>query len=120
MIQTVNRPSRTVNVSNILRARYSKNKVALPVNKHAANYARFKHVRGIAAPSGQGLPLFKLKILDNLIERLSQIKQESMEQPDITGMKPEALDAMIKSLELDLHSSVAMTQSSFGGSGEAV
>ena len=40
-------------------------------------YAHFKHVYGTAAPEGvNGVPISKLKILDTMIERLRQMREE--------------------------------------------
>lgn len=51
-------------------------KIALPVSPSSYIYSHFKHVSGVPAPEGQqGVPITKLKILDALIDQLSQMKK---------------------------------------------
>jgi hypothetical protein len=73
--------------------------MSLPVSSSNYIYSHFKHVSGIPAPEGsQGVTITKLKILDVLIDQLSQIKKQPA--PD-TGMSPsnERIDALISQYE---------------------
>jgi hypothetical protein len=47
------------------------------VRPSQAIYAHFKHVSGVPASDGDGLTLSRLKSIDNLIERLVQLKQSA-------------------------------------------
>jgi hypothetical protein len=52
-------------------------RIALPVAPSSYIYSHFKHVSGVPAAEGQqGVPITKLKILDALIDQLSQMKKE--------------------------------------------
>ncbi|MBN1696718.1 MAG: hypothetical protein JW881_04330 [Spirochaetales bacterium] len=58
-------------IPNIIRLRSGAGKVAAPVQRHYIPYARFRHITGV--PSGNnsaGVPVYKLRVLDNLIDRL--------------------------------------------------
>ena len=52
-------------------------RMSLPVSESSYIYSHFKHVSGVPAPDGvQGVNINRLKIIDTLIERLSQIKKQ--------------------------------------------
>jgi hypothetical protein len=74
--------------------------MALPVSPGAYLYSHFRHVSGVPAPEGvQGVAISKLKILDILIEQLTQIKKN----PDVSfsreGMPDGQIDALIEQYE---------------------
>ena len=53
-------------------------RMSLPVSQSSYIYAQFKHVSGTPAPDGMpGVNINRLKIIDTLIERLSQIKNQN-------------------------------------------
>ncbi|MDR2049190.1 MAG: hypothetical protein LBP69_07020 [Treponema sp.] len=75
-------------------------KMSLPVSSSNYIYSHFKHVSGIPAPEGsRGVTITKLKILDVLIDQLSQIKKQPA--PDVSGISPssERIDALISQYE---------------------
>lgn len=56
---------------NISRLRGGSGKLAVPVRPFQAYYAQFKHLTGVPnSKIESSVPLSKLRILDNLIERL--------------------------------------------------
>jgi parvulin-like peptidyl-prolyl isomerase len=70
-------------------------------------YSHFRHVSGVPAPEGaQGVSISKLKILDALIERLSQIKKQSNTNP-VQGqnISDERIDALIDQYEQQIRAS---------------
>ena len=71
-------------------------RMSMPVAPANYIYSHFKHVSGIPAPEGvRGVAINKLKILDVLIEQLSQIKK----QPGMTAeLSPsdDRVDALIE------------------------
>jgi hypothetical protein len=74
VVESVSTP-RAIHVSKIIRARHSDGRIAVPVLRNQAYYARFKHVRGIpSTQDGVGYSLSKLRVLDILIDRLSAAK----------------------------------------------
>jgi hypothetical protein len=74
-------------------------KMSLPVAPANYIYSHFKHVSGVPAPEGtRGVAITRLKVLDVLIEQLSQIKKRPQANPD-TAPTDEQVDALIKQYE---------------------
>jgi hypothetical protein len=73
-------------------------RMSLPVSPTSYIYSHFKHVSGVPAPEGtHGVAVSRLKVLDVLIEQLSQMKKK----PDRTqeNMSNEQIDALITKYE---------------------
>ncbi|GHV25550.1 hypothetical protein AGMMS4952_03580 [Spirochaetia bacterium] len=70
-------------------------KMSLPVTPANYIYSHFRHVSGTPAPEGsRGVSISRLKILDTLIDRLTQIKQRP--EPALpTDASDERIDALI-------------------------
>ena len=83
-------------------------KLALPVDPQAILYSRYKHVRG-ASPVGQagGVPLSKLRALDNLIDRLIRLKSNQPIVPNIDELQPAEVDGLVSSYRRGLHKAIA-------------
>ena len=90
----------TSSIGNINAFSYSSNiingaggKLYVPVNKLSLVYSNFDHVQGVAAKRGQnGVSISKIQILNALIDRLSQIKNQPKESiTDISDQQAEAL-----------------------------
>jgi hypothetical protein len=83
----------------------SSGKASVPVNAKSVIYSHFKHVSGVPAPEGvQGANISRLKILDTLIERLSQLKKApgiSFKEED-GAARNDRLDALIAQLQTEL------------------
>jgi len=80
-------------------------RMSLPVSPSMYIYSHFRHVSGVPAPEGaQGVSISKLKILDALIERLSQIKKQSnpVQRENISD---ERIDALIDQYEQQIRAS---------------
>jgi hypothetical protein len=76
----------------------SSGKMSLPVSHANYIYAHFRHVYGTPAPEGvRGVPINKMKVLDVLIERLTQLKKNG----DIgaTSVSEDQIDALIEQYE---------------------
>jgi hypothetical protein len=74
------------------------NKMSLPVSPTSYIYSHFKHVSGVPAPEGtQGVAVSRLKVLDVLIEQLSQMKKRPDFAPD--RISDEQIDALITKYE---------------------
>jgi hypothetical protein len=69
--------------------------MSLPVSPGSYIYSHFKHVSGVPAPEGsRGVPINRLKILDVLIEQLTQLKKRP--EPALgTNPSDERIDALI-------------------------
>lgn len=70
-------------------------KFTFPVSPDAYIYSHFRHVAGTPAPDGQqGISITRLKILDTLIEQLSQLKKGSPTLSN-TALSEKQIDALI-------------------------
>ncbi len=85
----------------------------VPVRPLHSVYAHFKHVIGVPSrsPGGQ-VPLAKLRVLDNLIERLVRIRGQKGETMPVTN---ENVDPMIDQLKSELHNAVRASTPLFTG-----
>jgi hypothetical protein len=71
-------------------------RMSLPVSPTSYIYSQFKHVSGVPAPEGvQGVNISRLKIIDTLIEQLTQMKK----QPEpLLAVKDQDADRAIDAL----------------------
>ncbi|GHV60798.1 hypothetical protein AGMMS49587_03330 [Spirochaetia bacterium] len=76
-------------------------RMSLPVSPASYIYSHFRHVSGIPAPEGtQGVTISRLKILDVLIEQLSQMKKRSDISPAEAGnVSADRINALIDQYE---------------------
>jgi hypothetical protein len=92
---------------------YQVGRLAFPVSPSSYIYSNFKHVSGIPAENGEpGVPLTKLKILDVLIDQLSQIKRSASQIPtkvqrDSISSDPRKIDALIEQYEKEIRTAIA-------------
>ena len=89
-------------------------RITVPVNPAHAVYARFKHVLGVPSQDG-GAPLFRLRILDNLIDRLLRYSEQVPSVQELRDLDTEAIDALISRLQNQLRSRLLQFPPSFGG-----
>jgi hypothetical protein len=81
-------------------------RMSFPVSPANYIYSQFKHVSGVPAPEGmQGVTVTKLKILDVMIEKLSQMKQ----RPELNtqDLSNEQIDALISKYEGQIKTAAA-------------
>jgi hypothetical protein len=114
MIQNVSaaKPGFFLNVIRIQNMQDGR--VTVPVNPAHAVYARFKHVLGVPSQNG-GTPLFKLRVLDNLIDRLIRYSEQVPSEESLKSLDAEAIDPLISRLQNQLRSHLLQFPSSFGG-----
>jgi hypothetical protein len=73
-------------------------RMSLPVSPASYIYSQFKHVGGVPAPEGtRGVAITKLKILDVMIEQLSQMKKKP--ELNTKDLSNEQIDALISQYE---------------------
>jgi len=73
-------------------------RMSLPVSPANYIYSHFKHVSGVPAPEGtHGVTVSRLKILDVLIDQLSQMKKKPDRAPE--NLSNEQIDALITKYE---------------------
>ena len=89
-------------------------RIALPVDQAHAVYARFKHIRGVPTHDG-GAPLFRLRVLDNLIDRLVSVDEPVPAIEPLQDLDAQAIDPLIGALQNQLRAHLLQFPSSFGG-----
>jgi hypothetical protein len=88
-------------------------RIAVPVKPAHVVYARFKHIQGVPSQDG-GAPLFRLRVLDNLIDRLLRYHERVPTPEQLRDLDAEAIDRLISRLQGRLHAQVLQFPSSFG------
>lgn len=106
--------NRTLSLSSILRAKYSNQRIALPVNRREYLYANFKHISGVPS-EGSGYSLSKLRILDILIERLNMTKAGKNPDFKSSNLSPAEVDELLSNLQSQLHDAVSRSKIPYGG-----
>ncbi len=93
---------------NCSRSFSSSGKLYVPVSPALVGYTQFEHVKGVAASSGSGgVNISKIKILNTLIDRLVEMKQ----QPIVTNDSQELSDSQVDALIDDYQSKIQNIQS---------
>ena len=105
--------SHTFPLTSIVRARHASGSVFVPVQPSQFMYSQLKHLKGFPAlGSNQGYPLAKLRSLDNLIERLKNLK--GFEIPGIDNKS--SVDGLIKFYQQELKRALETQVPEFLGS----
>jgi len=85
---------------NITRIKYGAGKITVPLKPSQIVHARFKHITAIPTNMNtEGIPVYKLRILDNLIERLIGTKGKAGE---FIRLAPEKIDNLITQFRQEL------------------
>jgi hypothetical protein len=94
----------SVSAASYMVRGFAAGKAAFPVAPSSYVYSRFEHVVGIPAPEGtHGVAVTKLKILDVLIDQLSQLKKKGDPTFGATGpISEERIDALIETYEKEI------------------
>jgi hypothetical protein len=102
---------------NQLSSSNQNNKIGLPVASNAVLYSYYKHVHGYSSSdNSQTVPISKIRILNNLIESLSNIKRDSSIKNSITStekMSSEATSRLIDTYAKELHRTVLASNTGF-------
>jgi len=78
-------------------------KLALPVDAKMLLYSRFKHVQGTPASAGaSGLPLSRLRAIDNLIDRLIYLRGRNTYWVNTGEMNSDDLAFTVERLQKEL------------------
>jgi hypothetical protein len=85
------------NISHLQSLRGGKDRLAVPVIPLQSVYAHFEHLRGVPSPEG-GISLFKLQVLDRLIDRLLANRQPVPLRKEISRLRQGDAEAMIVEL----------------------
>ncbi|MDR1399894.1 MAG: hypothetical protein LBJ41_08235 [Treponema sp.] len=92
-------PATVPSIGYAISASHNSNeKMSLPVSHANYIYSHFRHVYGTLAPEGvRGVPINKMKVLDVLIERLTQLKKNG--DISVTPVSDGQIDALINLYE---------------------
>lgn len=97
----------SLSLTNLVRARYSDGKIAVPVRSSHLVYSHLKHVSGVpAVHRDSGYSITLLRRLDNLIENLVGVKGNRPYVRDVSGLTEGDINGLIGRYEADLHSAV--------------
>jgi len=100
MIAAVASPGPFLNILRVQNLRGGD--LEVPVSPVQSAYARFEHLRGVPCPEG-GISLFKLRVLDKLIDRLLAEGQSVPEAARRPGLEPGQAETLIGELGGRLH-----------------
>ena len=89
-------------------------RITAPVNPAHVVYARFRHIQGVPAQDG-GTSIFRLRVLDNLIDRLLRYREEVPGLEELRELDPGSIDPLVSRLQSRLRSHLLQFPSSFGG-----
>lgn len=95
-------------------------KLCVPVRSEGTICATFRHVVAVSSgKDGGGVPLLRLRILDNLIDSYLRAQKDSPVAQDGEAMEvpvsADTVDATISALAADLHEALSGRASPFGG-----
>ena len=97
MIAAVAAPGLFPNILRVGNLANAQGRLEVPVAPINSVYAHFEHLRVVPSPEG-GAPLFKLRVLDKLIDRLLAEGQSVPETARLPGLEPGQAQAMIGEL----------------------
>lgn len=104
MIQGVS-SLRPVVIPNIAELKSASSRIAVPVKPTFTPYARFKHIIGVPHDGEGGISVYKLLILDNLIDQFRSDKRGNTVGPFAAQeLSSENLESTIQRLFTDLKS----------------
>ncbi|WP_460050377.1 hypothetical protein [Spirochaeta dissipatitropha] len=108
----------TVQLSTLMRAQSSTNRVSLPVSSNM--YMRFRNIQGVPSrQEGEGYPLYKLRMLDVMIDRLKRLRggDEIPQHRNEAPRSEETVDMMIENYERQIRAAAAqLDQVGYGNS----
>ena len=92
---------------NASRTFSSSGKLYVPVSPALVGYTQFEHVKGVAAASGSGgVNISKIKVLNTLIDRLVEMKQQPSVSKDSQELSEPQVDALISDYQNKIQSIV--------------
>jgi hypothetical protein len=97
MIAAVAPPGLFLNVLRLQNLSSAQGRLEVPVAPFQSVYARFEHLRAVASPEG-GVSLFRLRVLDKLIDRLLAEGQDVPEAAQLSRLDPGQAESLIREL----------------------
>ncbi|MBA7469810.1 MAG: hypothetical protein GH155_07080 [Spirochaeta sp.] len=100
---------------NLIRVQGINSRMSLPVQRAHFVYARFKHIKGVPSADG-GVPVFKLRVLDNLLDRMLAVKGSlAIDADKIKVVNPDNIDAITQRLQSTFRESLLAVKPAFSG-----
>lgn len=84
--------SQTLSIANMIRAQYASDKVSLPLSG-GISYVGFEHVQGVPSEGADGFSVYRLKLLDLMIDRLSSGHADAIARQELSNVTAELRDA---------------------------
>jgi hypothetical protein len=89
-------PSTSSIISRIFFSHNLSQKIAVPVQPFFSPLISLKHLVGVPSyNNGENIPLYKLRVLDNLIERLARLKNQNVAEDYPKIINSENIDSLI-------------------------
>jgi len=87
-----------------ISTRPSERRITVPVTPLMSSTAVFKHVIGVPARGDtQGIPVFKLRVLDSLIEHLIKLGNRGFQPLGFDTVQKTGIDRLIEKLDRQAH-----------------
>ncbi len=97
-----------VNIAQLMSMRNSSGRISIPVSRAQSPYAQFKYVQGIpTASQGRAVPLNRLRVLNNLIDSLVNLKENNVSRVNPSRLSDNAIDALISQYAGKLHDAIS-------------
>ena len=108
-------------LSRFITRNRSVGKLSLPVDPSLSLYSRFRHVRGVPSIDRTGgVPLSKLRALDNLIDRLIRLGGKQPIVKNIDNLNEKEIEGLISQYQRGLHQTLNSSRKLAGYVGKSV
>ncbi len=106
MVRGITQPN-VFELTRLVTRHETAGKLSLPVDSAVLLYSRFKYVRGMpSAATPGGLPLSKLRALDNLIDRLIRLRGKQPIVKNVDDLATEEIDGLIQQYRRGVHRAI--------------
>ena len=100
---------------NLIRVQGSNSRMSLPIQRAHFVYAKFKHIKGVPSAEG-GVSVFKLRILDNLLDKMLAVKGSLVVDADkMKVVNIDNIDNITQNLQSTLRESLLSEKPAFSG-----
>jgi len=100
---------------NLIRVQGTNSRMSLPIQRVHFVYARFKHIKGVPSADG-GVSVFKLRVLDNLLDNLLAVKGTFAIYGDkMKDINADNIDQITRRLQSALRDSLLAAKPAFSG-----
>jgi len=94
----------------MISANSAAGRVSIPVPRNQVIYSYFEHVAGVASSEGRSSSVYKLKMLNTLIDHLVSLKKDPLISRENAGtVSSEQVDALLEQYGREAHALAART-----------